>query len=102
MISAKPPIEPVASISKQKGETWQAMSADQSAATLQTNLSSGLTSNEACQRLEKSGPNRLQEEEREPFWKEFIEELREPLILLLIFTGVLYAILGELSEAITS
>lgn len=101
MISTKPRIEPTASISKEKGETWPSMPADQVARALQTNLNSGPTAAEARQRLEKFGPNRLQEEEREPFWKEFIEELREPLILLLIFTGVLYGILGELSDGIT-
>ena len=101
MIPTKTLIEPTASISKQKKETWQAIPADQAVETLQTNLNSGLTSAEARLRLEKSGPNRLHEEKREPFWEEFIEELREPMILLLIFTGVLYATLGELGDAIT-
>lgn len=64
-------------------------------------MDSGLTSAQASQRLEEFGPNQLQEEEREPFWEEFLDELREPLILLLVFTGVLYAFLGELSDAIT-
>ncbi|MBP1694059.1 MAG: hypothetical protein H6Q37_1942, partial [Chloroflexi bacterium] len=61
----------------------------------------GLSSREAQGRLNKYGPNSLQQEKREPFWKEFFEELREPMVLMLLVTGVLYAIWGELTDAIT-
>jgi Ca2+-transporting ATPase len=88
-------------ISRTEPFNWQASTIPKVVEAFQIDLDSGLTSNEASQRLEKYGANRLQEEEKEPFWEEFLEELREPLILLLIFTGVLYAFLGELSDAIT-
>jgi len=67
---------------------------------LQTNLDIGLTCAEANLRLERYGQNLLQEEEKEPFWKVFVEELKEPLILLLVFTGILYILLGEVSDGI--
>ncbi len=66
-----------------------------------TNPHTGLTTAEAQRRLAQYGPNRLQAEEKESFWKEFFEELREPLILLLAFTGALYIILGELGDGLT-
>jgi Ca2+-transporting ATPase len=84
-----------------KSGEWQALSASEAAEALQADLDSGLTPEEARRRLEAFGPNRLEEEEGEPFWKAFVEELREPLILLLIFTGVFYGILGEPGDAIT-
>ena len=80
---------------------WHAMTALRTAESLQTDLDSGLASPEAEGRLHEYGPNMLQEEEKEPFWKEFIEELREPLILLLFFTGILYILLGEAGDGIT-
>jgi Ca2+-transporting ATPase len=86
---------------KAQAEAWHALSVSQTAQLLQTDLESGLTESEARRRRGKHGSNRLQEEEKEPFWKEFIEELREPLILLLLFTGVLYMLLGEVGDGLT-
>jgi len=61
----------------------------------------GLGDEEVRVRLARYGPNRLSEDEREPLWKEFLEELREPMILLLLFTGVLYAVWGNLADTVT-
>ena len=61
----------------------------------------GLTAEDAASRLVRSGPNRLREPEQEGFWEEYLEELREPMILLLLVTGILYSILGTLDDAIT-
>ena len=67
---------------------------------LRASTGSGLTSAQADERLLEHGPNRLRPEKREPFWKEFLEELKEPLILLLLGVGVLYAVWGELRDAL--
>src|SRR6476660_9771733 len=61
----------------------------------------GLSDEEARVRLARKGPNRLTEDEREPLWKEFLEEVREPMILLLLVTGVLYAVWGNLADTVT-
>lgn len=61
----------------------------------------GLNNAEALLRLASYGPNRLTRDEREPLWKEFLEELREPMILLLLVTGVLYAVWGTLADTVT-
>ncbi len=71
------------------------------ATLLPTNPNTGLTAAEAQRRLETFGPNRLAQEQKEPFWEEFLAELREPLILLLVFTAILYLILGELGDGLT-
>ena len=49
----------------------------------------------------QAGPNALTAEKKVSFWEEFFEELREPMVLMLLVTGVLYAIWGQLSDAIT-
>ncbi len=61
----------------------------------------GLSTLEAQRRLLDYGPNRLRTERHEPLWAIFLEELREPMVLLLLFTGVLYAVWGSLFDALT-
>ncbi|MHB8805552.1 MAG: cation-translocating P-type ATPase [Coriobacteriia bacterium] len=61
----------------------------------------GLTSNEASQRLSVSGPNVIISPPGITFWNILWEELREPMILLLLIVGVLYSLLGEPGDAIT-
>ena len=61
----------------------------------------GLSEPEAERRLRRHGPNRLREKKPEPLWEELLEELAEPMILLLLGTGVLYALWGEAADAVT-
>ena len=61
----------------------------------------GLSAAEAAQRLARHGPNTLLAARREPRWEELLESLREPLQLLLLGVGVVYALLGELQDALT-
>lgn len=61
----------------------------------------GLTDQEAAQRLKKYGKNSLVEERQIRFLSILREEIAEPMILLLIAVGVLYSILGSLSDALT-
>ncbi len=68
---------------------------------LQTDAARGLKAEDARGRLAQSGPNRLREVEHEGFWEEYLEELTEPMILLLLATGILYSILGTLEDAVT-
>lgn len=80
---------------------WHTLTAREVAARLQVEVETGLDFEEAIQRREKFGPNRLAEAKRAPMWQEFLDELREPMVLLLLFTGTLYALWGELRDAIT-
>jgi len=62
---------------------------------------SGLSSAEAQHRLAQFGPNRTSQERRETIWAIFLEEVREPMILLLLVTGVFYVVWGSLTDALT-
>jgi len=59
----------------------------------------GITTAEAEARRRQYGRNQLPSRERDPIWKELLESLTEPLQLLLVLVGVLYALFGELRDA---
>lgn len=82
-------------------QPWFSIKIEEVAKQLDSDPVIGLTDREARARLERSGLNTLTAEKKEPFLKEFFEELREPMVLMLLVTGVLYAIWGELGDAIT-
>jgi Ca2+-transporting ATPase len=61
----------------------------------------GLTDLEAATRLSQYGKNSLTKEREIRFLDILREEITEPMILLLIAVGVLYSILGSLTDALT-
>jgi Ca2+-transporting ATPase len=65
------------------------------------NPETGLTDQEAAQRLARYGMNRLVEETEIRFLSILKEEITEPMILLLIVVGVLYSVLGSITDALT-
>ena len=62
-------------------------------------IARGLTCREAAARLAASGPNLVGKHGGEPLWREFLESIAEPLQLLLVAVGVIYALLGEIRDA---
>ncbi len=52
-------------------------------------------------RLAQFGSNRLRAAKQETLWRVFLEEIREPMILLLLVTGLLYSVWGNLADALT-
>jgi Ca2+-transporting ATPase len=69
--------------------------------SLDVNPEKGLTDQEAAKRLNQYGKNSLVEEKEIRFLGILREEITEPMILLLIAIGVLYSILGSLTDALT-
>jgi Ca2+-transporting ATPase len=69
--------------------------------SLGVNPEKGLTEQEAALRLNQYGKNTLVEEKEIRFLGILREEITEPMILLLIAVGVLYSILGSLTDALT-
>jgi Ca2+-transporting ATPase len=61
----------------------------------------GLTASEAAQRYERLGPNVIFTAPPVTFLSILWEEVREPMILLLLTVGVLYSLLGEPADAVT-
>lgn len=80
---------------------WHALPPADVCEALGTAPGSGLSTTDAARRLAAHGPNRLQQRKHASFIAEFAGELREPMILLLLGTGVLYGLWGGLDDALT-
>ena len=59
---------------------------------------SGLTKEEAAKRLETNGKNKLDEPPKPTLMARFIEQFKNPMILVLIAAAVISAITGIISE----
>jgi Ca2+-transporting ATPase len=80
---------------------WHSQKLQEIIQSLGANPETGLTEQEAAQRLRKHGVNRLIEEREIRFLAIVKEEVTEPMILLLIAVGVLYSVWGSLTDSLT-
>ena len=55
----------------------------------QDSSAEGLSGREAAERLEKYGKNNLKEGKKTPLWKRFLDELADPMIIILIVAAVI-------------
>jgi len=69
--------------------------ASEAAAPLQ-----GLSTSEAAERLRRDGPNELPQDQRRHLPRIAWDAVREPMLQLLLAAGVIYLLLGNLSEAL--
>lgn len=60
----------------------------------------GLTADQAARQLAADGPNELPSARPRTLFDIALEVVREPMLLLLIATGVVYILLGDLLEAL--
>jgi len=64
-------------------------------------MTEGLSSKEAGIRLRKFGKNQISKEREQNFFDIILEEIREPMILLLLAVGIFYSVFGEFEDTIT-
>lgn len=60
----------------------------------------GLSEKEAARRLEKNGPNRLQQPKKDSLFKRFLSQLRDPMILILLAAAIISAV-TEAAQALS-
>ncbi|RDY29342.1 cation-translocating P-type ATPase [Romboutsia weinsteinii] len=60
---------------------------------------SGLSNQEAEKRLSKNGYNELEEKEKTPTWKLFVESFKDPLVIILLIAALVQVFLGEIVES---
>ena len=66
---------------------------------LDSNLT-GLTQEESKLRLEKYGCNALQEKSKTPTWRLFLENFKDPLVIILLIAAITQVFLGDTVESI--
>lgn len=81
-------------------EHWHTLSTEESARLLEVSPSLGLSSTEAKNRVTRYGQNELEEGEQRTLWMALWEQIKEPLVLLLIFAAVISAFLGKADNVI--
>ena len=59
-----------------------------------TDAERGLTAQEASARLEKFGLNKLAEGKKTPLWRRFLDQLADPMIIMLIVAAAISAAVG--------
>ncbi|MGI6772819.1 MAG: calcium-translocating P-type ATPase, PMCA-type [Acutalibacteraceae bacterium] len=58
----------------------------------------GLSSKEAAKRLEQNGRNKLKEEKKDPLIKRFFDQLKDPMLIILIIASVISAVTTFISN----
>ena len=59
--------------------------------------SAGLSSERAAERLAQYGPNKLKEDEKPGFWKRFLTQLKDPMLLILLAAAGVSALTGAVA-----
>ncbi len=84
----------------QEGMKWHALSCDEVALSLQTDVAFGLSQEEAEKRLIQYGPNVLAEKKARSIVVMFLEQFRDFLVLILLGAAVISLILGEVTDSL--
>ena len=79
---------------------WYKLSIDESISELGTDLNKGLATDEATQRLARSGANELAREEKASALELLLNQFRNPLIIILLVGAALSLYIGHLVDAI--
>lgn len=79
---------------------WYQTSIAAVARQFETNSENGLSSEEAQRRLERLGPNRLEESKKKPLIEKIIEQFKDPLVIILIVAAILSMFTGDKVESL--
>ena len=74
---------------------WHTLSINEVQRKLRTNISKGITEEEAQKRREKYGENKLQEQKKESLFKRFIKQFNDFMIIILIIAAIISAVIAK-------
>jgi len=84
---------------EQKTIPWHSRTIQEVSEILGTDLSTGLTADEAQTRLSRYGPNELAERPRPGFWRLLLDQFDNFVVIILLVAAVVSLLLGEMIEA---
>ncbi|MGM8249677.1 calcium-transporting P-type ATPase, PMR1-type [Clostridium perfringens] len=79
---------------------WYKKSKNEILKELDVDEKNGLSSNEALRRLEKYGKNKLETKKKKTLFRQFLSQLKDVMIYILIIAAIISAFLGEISDAL--
>lgn len=79
-------------------ENWYNLNTEEALAKLETSQNSGLSSEVAQKRLEEYGRNELEQGAKKSLLSKFIDQFKDPMILILIGASLLSAFVGEIED----
>ena len=79
---------------------WYKKSKNEILQELDVDEKNGLSSTEALRRLEKYGKNKLETKKKKTLFKQFLSQLKDVMIYILIIAAMISAFLGEISDAL--
>ena len=79
---------------------WHTLNSEEVAQHLEANPQSGLSADEAQQRLERFGFNRLKEKPKRPEWLKFLDQFRNLLVIVLLGAALLAGAIGDTKDAV--
>ncbi|MGM8297478.1 calcium-transporting P-type ATPase, PMR1-type [Clostridium perfringens] len=79
---------------------WYKKSKNEILQELDVDEKNGLSSTEALRRLEKYGKNKLKTKKKKTLFKQFLSQLKDVMIYILIIAAIISAFLGEISDAL--
>ncbi|MDM0925579.1 calcium-transporting P-type ATPase, PMR1-type [Clostridium perfringens] len=79
---------------------WYKKSKNEILQELDVDEKNGLSSTEALRRLEKYGKNKLETKKKKTLFKQFLSQLKDVMIYILIIAVIISAFLGEISDAL--
>jgi Ca2+-transporting ATPase len=82
-------------------EKWYTRTSDEAVQFWQTSFVDGLSSAEVKIRLDKFGFNELAEKEKVAWWKRFLAQFQDFMVLVLLGATLISALLGEYADAVT-
>ncbi len=82
-------------------ENWYARTPEEVIQFWQTNFIDGLSTAEVKARLNKFGFNELAEKEKVSWWRRFLAQFQDFMVLVLLGATLISAVLGEYADAIT-
>ncbi|HEY8217907.1 MAG TPA: cation-transporting P-type ATPase [Acidimicrobiia bacterium] len=84
----------------ERAPQWYALAPDDVAQQLGTDVERGLSATEASTRLEQYGANVLQQEAKASMWEIALQQVRDPMNIMLIAVTVVSIIIGQPSTAV--
>ncbi|WP_101772634.1 cation-translocating P-type ATPase [Peptostreptococcus faecalis] len=60
----------------------------------------GLSTDKANEHLEKYGKNELREKKGDPIWKIFLENFKDPMVVILVIAAVIQILMGSIIESV--